>query len=852
MRREGSFLLSQLSVWLIVFFLLVGCSSGRGSAPPTAPTIDEGGLASPDGLAAAAADHNRYLWSYHLIRVDPSTNEFEVIPVRQALAHWNVIQFLEQWPCANCFNITSISFNPDGTLDVNVSIKHPFSNPNLTGFDVRGIAMFNGSHLFPTSGLIMSDRTMGDGEIVNADGYTTLYNPTIVGHGFEGYMKGKLATATAPGATLNGYKRFVSEDPANIRNAFYAGDEVVATYRVYVPDPPNPWVFGYAIDACWAPPIDKPVDDPMTDFSVEANCPEAWRISVSDVPIGDGLTPSGGQVSVVIDVFDWQGKDDAHPPLVECPELFEGQVEAIWTEDGSGYARYEALVENVHLASADTYLCLVRKEAAENDPSKLWLDLAAHQLHELRVSQVITGGGWAKTWGGGDGGDDGDGVAVDQSGNIYVAGSFMSTVDFDPGGGVDNHISTGVIDVFLSKFDSSGTFLWARTWGGSGWDEGYGVDVDDTGNVYVTGYFNETVDFDPGSGTDNHTSGGWEDVFLSKFDPSGSFLWARTWGGSTLDEGYSVAADGSGNAYVTGCFNDTVDFDPASGIDNRSSHGGADIFLSKFGPSGGFLWARTWGGTYDQDSGFGVAADVSGDTYVTGVFLQDTVDFDPGAGVDNHASNGDHDVFLSKFGSSGDFVWARTWGGIYRDRGDSVAVVGSGTSYVAGTFFKDTVDFDPGSGVDYHTPKGDLGIFLSKFVPSGDFVWARTWGGGGQEGCYRAAVDGPGNAYVADSFVGTFDFDPGSGKDSHATNGGYDLFLTKFDSSGDFLWANTWGGISDFEAPYGVAADDSGIAYVTGWFSDMVDFDPGAGVDNHASNGWQDAFLSKFLPDGSW
>jgi len=934
MSGKGVPLFSQVSLWVILLLLAVGCSSGRGSAPPTVPAIDESGLAAADDLAASAADYNRYLWSYHLIKVDPSTNEFEVIPARQILGHWNVIQFLEQGPCTTCLNLKGVTPNPDGTLNVNVSIKHPFSNPNLTGFDVRGIAMFSGSHLFPESGLVMSDRTLGEGQLVNADGYTTLYNPTTAGHGFEGYIKGKLATGTAPNATLNGYKRFVSDDPANIRNAFYAGDEITVTYRIDMPDSPNPWIFGYAVDACWAPPISKPVDDPMTDFGPEANCPEAWKIEVTDAPIGNGLTDCGGQAALSIYVYDWQGKDDVHPVLVECPELFDGEVEATWAEDGVGFTRHEAVLENVKLASEDTYRCLVGKEAQENDPSKPWLDITAYQIHELVViaetfqpptaiaeaSQLSAYVGetisfdasgshdndcggqsiakyewdwendgtydeegievdhswstagkhrvqlrvtddegesdvldepleiaissflWALTWGGTDY-DDALAVAVDGSGNIYVTGSFEGAVDFDPGPGVDNHTSNGDSDIYITKLDSSGSFEWARTWGDTEQEKGCGIAVDGSGNLYVAGIFQGTVDFDPGPGVDNHTAN-LVDIFLARFDSSGSFEWARTWGDTLEWERIGVASDESGNAYVTGSFFGTVDFDPGSAVDNRTSNGSIDIFLSKFDSSGSFQWARTWGGD-EWDYGWGLAVDGPGNAYVTGSFRL-TVDFDPGPGVDEHTSNGSDDAFLSKFDSSGDFMWASTWGGTDYEAGYSIAVDGSGNVCAMGDF-RDTVDFDPGPGTDDHTSNGSEDIFLSKFDSSGNFAWARTWGGIAADDAFAVTADGSDNVYATGCFQVTVDFDPGPGVDNHPWHGGPDAFLSKFDSSGDFKWASAWGGMGG-DIGLGVAVDGSGDVWVSGYFESAVDFDPGPVVDNHASNGDFDAFLSKFGP----
>ena len=192
---------------------------------------------------------------------------------------------------------------------------------------------------------------------------------------------------------------------------------------------------------------------------------------------------------------------------------------------------------------------------------------------------------WARTWGG-NSDDVGRQVVADGSGDIYLAGEFSSTVDFDPGGGTDEHTSNGMTDTFLSKLDSSGNFQWARTWGASDYDRAFGMAADGSGNIYVTGDYCFTVDFDPGGGTDEHTSNGNDDVFLSKFDSNGVFQWALTWGADNYDGGNGVATDGFGSIYVTGWFHGTVDFDPGGGTDEHTSNGWADVSLSKFPADG--------------------------------------------------------------------------------------------------------------------------------------------------------------------------------------------------------------------------------------------------------------------------
>jgi hypothetical protein len=339
----------------------------------------------------------------------------------------------------------------------------------------------------------------------------------------------------------------------------------------------------------------------------------------------------------------------------------------------------------------------------------------------LRKKEItIEDKGWARTWGGIDY-DYSIGVAIDGCGDVYIMGYFNSTVDFDPGSGVDEHTSNGDRDVFLNKFDSNGELQWARTWGGFDWDGGVGVAIDGDGNVYVTGYFFGAADFDPGPGVDEHTPNGLDDIFLSKLDSNGEFQWARTWGGIGYEGGYGIAIDGNGNVYVTGYFNGPVDFDPGPGVDEHtSSNGGWGLFLSKLDSNGEFQWARNWGGD-GLEEGRAVANDGNGNAYVTGWF-SGAGDFDPGPGVDEHVPTGYDDIFLIKFDSNGEFQWARTWGSRSDtwEAGCGVAIDRVGDAYVAG-YFRDTVDFDPGPGVEEHTSNGYTDAFLSKFPPDGNW-----------------------------------------------------------------------------------------------------------------------------------
>ena len=542
--------------------------------------------------------------------------------------------------------------------------------------------------------------------------------------------------------------------------------------------------------------------------------------------------------------FDGSGSHDN-----DC----DGQSIVLWEWDWENDGEFDAGGQSATHSYGEPGMAYIQLRVTDDEGGTDMLD----EPLAILIAPAPPKGGWARTWGGG-GKDYGRAVAVDGIGSAYVAGSFNSTVDFDPGPGESWHSTGGDSDAFLSKLNTSGEFQWARTWGGEERDVGYGMAVDGSGGVYVAGEFESaTLDFDPGPGSDQHTSNGMTDAFLSKFDSNGEFQWARTWGGGELDEALAVTVDGSGNVYVTGAFCGTVDFDPGDGIEQYASNGEHDVFVSRFGSDGEFRWARTWGSIAIGglgDRGQGVAAHGFGNVWVTGYF-EETVDFDPSAGIDEHTSSGRSDVFLSMFDSEGEYQWARTWGGGSDEWGNAVAADGLGGIYTMG-FFEATVDFDPGPGTEELISNGGVDVFLSKLDSAGDFLWARTWGGDSKDIGEAVATDSFGNIYVTGAFNHTVDLDPGPGTDEHTDHGEGDVFLSKFDSSGEFLWARSWGGDGgmyvDEDSGEGVAADALGNAYVTGYYYDAVDFDPGPGAEYHFSNGNTDIFVSKFLPDGSW
>jgi hypothetical protein len=411
------------------------------------------------------------------------------------------------------------------------------------------------------------------------------------------------------------------------------------------------------------------------------------------------------------------------------------------------------------------------------DPGTGVFNLTSNGGYDIFVTKLNAAGNlvWAKNMGG-SANDVGESVTIDYLGNIFITGYFQSTADMDPGSGTTNLISSGSYDIFITKLDASGNFDWAKRMGGSGVDIGYSVVVDTVGNIYSTGYFRSTADFDPGSGIYNLTAEGIRDIFISKLDSAGDFVWTKKIGRSGYNAGRTIHLDNFGDIYVSGDFQDSADFD--SGVDSLYlwSEGLFDVFVCKLDTAGNLKWAKGWGST-DTDFSSSLTTDSVGNVYTTGYF-KGTVDFDPNIGVFNLASAGSRDVFVSKLDSSGAFSWAKQIGGIGDDRGFSIAKDAQGNLYTTG-MFENTADFNPGTGIFNLTSNGDLDCFVSKLDATGNFVWAIQTGGVDDDAGYSIAVDPSSNVYTAGNFESTVDFDPSSTSYNLTSAGSYDVFIQK-------------------------------------------------------------------------
>ncbi len=451
---------------------------------------------------------------------------------------------------------------------------------------------------------------------------------------------------------------------------------------------------------------------------------------------------------------------------------------------------------------------------------------------------------WAKGIGG-TSNDFAYSVSVDLLGNVYTTGYFSGIIDSDPSASINNLTSNGNEDVFISKLDASGNFIWGKNIGGASNDEAFSVVTDISGNIFTTGSFQGTVDFDPGIGVFNLTASGFSDLFILKLDPLGNFVWAKSISGDMINVGLTIKTDASGNVFTSGYFSGTVDFDPGSSIVNMTSLGNENMFILKLNNSGNFLWVKTMVGNASGQAR-SIALDPVGNIYYTGYF-NGTIDFDPGPGIFTLASTlSNTSIFISKLDPAGNFLWASSPTGNYFGFGYAIEVDPAGNIYFTGSF-AGTADFDPGLGTYNLTSVNGTDIFISKLNSSGNFIWTKQIGGISLDESYALDLDVSGNVYVSGFFQDTLDFDPGPLSMKLVTNGGADAYIVKLDASGNFKWVKQLGGpLNDFS--YSIFLDQSGSIYTTGYFEGTVDFDPNAAVVNLNSAGLTDIYVHKMNP----
>lgn len=360
---------------------------------------------------------------------------------------------------------------------------------------------------------------------------------------------------------------------------------------------------------------------------------------------------------------------------------------------------------------------------------------------------------------GGAGEDYGNVIAVDGAGNVYVTGTYSSTATF----GSTNKTSAGSYDVFIAKYNSAGAVQWVQSAGGTGLELSYGMVLDGTGNIYLTGFFTAPATF----GSIVKNNGG---SYVAKYSGTGGAQWVTAITGNA--HGQDIAIDLINNVYVTGYFSSAVNFG-AGGL-NKTALGNNDVFLAKYlGSTGVPQWVQSAGGANSSIISQGITVDAGGDIYITGYFFG-TVTFSTAPVAISKTSVGSNDVFIAKYNTAGAVQWVQSAGGTGEDVSRRITVDGTGNVYITGYYSSEIVTFrsitKPSSG--------ENDVFVAKYnTDTGLPQWVQTAGGTGDDRGEGIAVDGSGNIYITGSYSDSITV----GRTSNTSTGINDMFVMRLD-----------------------------------------------------------------------
>lgn len=391
------------------------------------------------------------------------------------------------------------------------------------------------------------------------------------------------------------------------------------------------------------------------------------------------------------------------------------------------------------------------------------------------------------------------------------------------------------IFIFIHTFNSKAQvpdWLWAKSIGGTHNDEPSCITTDAEGNIYmVGGYMSDTIHF----GSNIFFNSGKNDLFIVKYNSSGDVLWAKSIGGSEYEFAFSVTTDLNGNVLVTGNFySPLISFDSIT-LNNTTPSTSADIFLAKFDTNGNVIWAKSAGGE-NLEIPYSVATDANGNIFITGFSLSNAIDY----GSYHLPNLHPNDIFIAKYDNNGNIVWAKSVGGTTYDYSHSITVDVNGDILVAGNFTSPTITFDTIA----LSNTGLADIFLAKYDNNGSVLWVKSAGGGNTDVAYSVITDKFGNIFITGYFHSSIIY---FNNLFLMNSAGKDMFIAKYNSDGNIVWAQNESG-DDYASAYSVTADSIGNIYVCGDFgTNSITFSNYTLV----SKGDDDLYVVKYDNDGN-
>ena len=504
-----------------------------------------------------------------------------------------------------------------------------------------------------------------------------------------------------------------------------------------------------------------------------------------------------------------------HKPLIYQPAPDHEQVLSVKEQESDSSARTP--IQGRYVLKADNEIGF---EVAAYDRSR-----------PLVIDPVLS----YSTYLGGSGDEGGLGIAIDSAGDSYVTGNTTSS-NFPTQNPTQQTYAGGLDDVFVTKFDPTGTTLIYSTYlGGSADDVGEAIAVDSAGNAYVTGYTTST-DF-PTMNAFQPLNGGASDAFVTKINSTGGLVYSTYLGGKSNDIGYGIAVDSLGHAYVAGQAG-SGNFPKKNAFQSRLG-GATDAFVTKFNSAGNALMYSTYVGGVGADRAYAIAVDSSGSAYLAG--STNSTNF-PTKNPLQAALAGYSDVFVTKLNATGNALAYSTYlGGSSSESPSGIAVDSAGNAYVAGG--TQSSDF-PTMNAFQATKAGNHNAFVTKLNPTGTALIFSTYlGGSSHDTGGGIGTDSAGNVYVT-GYTLSLNFPTKNPMQAHSA-GNWDAFVTKFDTTGALVYSTYLGG-RHIDWAYGLAVDSSGNVYVTGG-TQAINF-PTKNAFQPANGGGYDAFVVKIAP----
>lgn len=441
-------------------------------------------------------------------------------------------------------------------------------------------------------------------------------------------------------------------------------------------------------------------------------------------------------------------------------------------------------------------------------------------------------------------------VMTDTDKNMFVGGYIGLSVDMDPGAG-EFLLNGGNRAALIGKYTENGTLTWAAIFKSNYESQVLDIAKDATGNLYIVGSFRGTCDFNPGAGVYNISTAvtpySANDIFITKLTPEGNFIWAKAIKSiaTTLKSANAVAVDNAGNVYIAGMFNDTIDFDPGTGVYNLSPLGSSDAYMAKYDTNGNFVWAKQFGAPNKPATAAKIITD--GTSVYLGGGFSGTIDFNPGEGTLNLTSHSSYvyvnDIFIGKYAAAdGALVWAKNIGSSIDSRLNDLELDPQGNLISTG-YTNTGTDFDPGEAEFYLGAAASSG-FVLKLNNNGGFVWATGPRVSLLSIGLSVATDSAGNIYTGGTFTGTQSFSDET-QPVFTSFGDRDLYLTKLSPDAQTLWQKQIGS-TDYEEMIQIAPNADGSVYIGGNFRETLGFSPDVTTATLTASGSNDLFIARY------